>query len=885
MNAHVFTLARLCRYVSAAFFLFFIVQTAPSFAMDLNRKIDFDVPPQALASAAILFSKQADIQFLVSGQKLDGVSSKGVRGSHAVDEGLKALLEGTGFGFKVVGEKTIALTLSNSAVVTGTEVQSAQASGPADIAPNATLQQVVVTGSHIRGVDSLSPMITITAQEMIDQGYNRLDQVFEQLPMNFKGGASQESNPTSGHGGDASTNLTFASGVNLRGLGAGTTLVLLNGRRLAPTARGFVVDISSIPVSIIDRVEILTDGASAIYGSDAIGGVVNIVTKRDFTGLETGVRAARISQGKQPDLGGNVLGGFDWGSGNLLVNIDTEVDKPLLAKNRPLEANVPDPLYLLQKLDSTSIYAAVRQEVTSQLTASVDLLSSNRNYQNQAVFSFSPFSAAGWANQLATNAELKYAISPNWSATAVFQESQEKDYNALAYPAIKSFVNESLKYNTPSFDAHIDGKLLDLPGGAMRMALGLQDRQESLATQGTTQTSGSRSVQSVYGEFFVPIVGRQNALPLAQQLVLDFAVRNDSYSDFGTTTNPKVALKWAPTQDLNLRASYATSFRAPLLQELGKGDLSTMGYVYSVPSPNAPGGMATVLLLDGTNANLRPERAKSYNAGFTFKPSFLNGLSLDVSYFSIDYKDRILRLYTNGFFSNVITSASALGPLVNLSPTLAQINAALAGQATIYNYTGVPYTAADIKAIANIGYNNVGSSNVHGLDFNLRYERDLNVGHAYADFTSTLYTINDEQITPTTAQFSALNQINQPLRFRAKSNLGWRSGAWTAYGRVNYANSYNNDMDPNCAAGKGLAGPGCRISSWTTFDLGFSYTAPKSAGMAWAGGWRAAFDVANVFNRAPPFANYPAGSSLVSYDPLNANPLQRAFAVTVTKKW
>ena len=84
------------------------------------------------------------------------------------------------------------------------------------------------------------------------------------------------------NGGDGSTR------VNLRGLGSPRTLVLLNGRRVVPggTGANASVDLNVIPIEIIDRVEVLKDGASAVYGSDAIGGVVNIVTKQDFSGVE-----------------------------------------------------------------------------------------------------------------------------------------------------------------------------------------------------------------------------------------------------------------------------------------------------------------------------------------------------------------------------------------------------------------------------------------------------------------------------------------------------------------------------------------------------------------------------------------------------------------------
>jgi len=883
-------------------------------------KTRFSIPAQPASRGLDAYARQAGVQLLYPYDQVADIKTNAVDGEFSKTEALERLLTGTGLTVESIKEGTIVVRRTSAKTSskgdTPTQAQpsssnntsqdpTAGATTTSPVAPEggiqaptaaATLQPIEVTGSHIRGVDSLSPMITITSQEMIDQGYSRLDQVFDNLPQNFKGSTSQESNPVSKIGDTSSYNLTFGSGVNLRGLGAGTTLVLLNGRRLAPTSYGYFTDISSIPVSVIDRVEILTDGASAIYGSDAVGGVVNIITKKDFSGVETGFRATRISQGKQPDIGGNVLGGFNWVSGNLIINIDSENDKPLLAQNRSFAASAPGPLSLLQKMDNTSIYAAVRQDVTSQLSISADILSSNRNYWSIANFTYynpSVVSTAfGSSGQLAVNTEIKYAISPDWTAAAVYQYSQEKDTQGQLNPTMPSLDNFfTQNSNDPSVDARIDGKLFTLPGGPMQMALGVQSRQESMSSVLTSPasppafTNNSRSVQSEYGELFIPIVGRKNAVPLAQQITVDLAIRNDHYSDVGGTTNPKAAVRWMPTPDLTLRASYATSFRAPLLEELGFGRYV---YVDNVPSPTAPGGMATVLLLDGTSTSLKPETAKSYNAGFTFKPSFAKGLTVDISYFDINYKDRILRLDQNGFFTNAITNAALLGPLVNLHPTLAQVNSTLASvtAARLFNFTGAPYSPANITAIADIGYNNVGISTVHGLDANVRYERELNFGHVAADFTGTVFTTYDEQITPASTAFSTLNQAYQPLRFRAKANIGWKKGAWTAYGRVNFANSYHNDMDPGCAAGQGIAGPGCHVSSWSTFDLGVSYTTPKSTAFSWAGGWRMSFDVANIANRAPPLVNPAAGSvPPYYYDTNNANPLQRYFGISLTKKW
>ncbi len=139
--------------------------------------------------------------------------------------------------------------------------------------------------------------MVILGREALDQdGRATVADALAALPQNFGGTASETTLRT---GADPlGTNASEASGVNLRGLGADATLVLVNGRRLAGTGlRGDFADVSSIPMSAVDRVEVLLDGASALYGSDAVGGVVNIVLKTRFDGAETRLLTGGATQG------------------------------------------------------------------------------------------------------------------------------------------------------------------------------------------------------------------------------------------------------------------------------------------------------------------------------------------------------------------------------------------------------------------------------------------------------------------------------------------------------------------------------------------------------------------------------------------------------------
>jgi len=158
-----------------------------------------------------------------------------------------------------------------------------------DTSTAAPVQRVEITGSNIRRVDAEtpSPVQVITADEMKKSGYTSVADVLRNISAN---GAGQLTNANS------EAFAGGASGVALRGLSVGDTLVLIDGHRMAPypladdTERQFT-DISSIPFDAIERIEVLKDGASAVYGSDAIAGVINVILKKSVKGTTVAVEA------------------------------------------------------------------------------------------------------------------------------------------------------------------------------------------------------------------------------------------------------------------------------------------------------------------------------------------------------------------------------------------------------------------------------------------------------------------------------------------------------------------------------------------------------------------------------------------------------------------
>ena len=220
-------------------------------------------------------------------------------------------------------------------VTTGTP----EATGVAQSAngQTATAGEVVVTGSRIRqpNLTSNSPLTTVTAQEFKLQGTTDTVTLLNNLPQ-FT--AAQNSTEVNGSDG--------TSQANLRNLGPQRTLVLVNGRRLMPGDPGELVqapDLNIIPASMVDRVDVVTGGASAVYGSDAVAGVVNFIMKQNFQGVQFDVQGGFANHQQHNGVMDEALAGGIGGTGNSLpIPGDVGADGGNLLASAILGANTPD---------------------------------------------------------------------------------------------------------------------------------------------------------------------------------------------------------------------------------------------------------------------------------------------------------------------------------------------------------------------------------------------------------------------------------------------------------------------------------------------------------------------------------------------------------------
>lgn len=191
------------------------------------------------------------------------------------------------------------------------------------------LETITVTGSNIRRVDieTANPVVTIDRAQIARTGKLTVGDLIQELP-SISGAAT---NPNVNNGGG-----TGASTVSLRGLGSARTLLLLNGRRLSYS------DVNSIPANLIERIEILKDGASAIYGSDAIGGVVNFITRKEYQGLEVSADYGISDKDDGARRGATVTLGQTSDHGSIIVGLNYNKTDAVFAKNRKFSAT---PLY------------------------------------------------------------------------------------------------------------------------------------------------------------------------------------------------------------------------------------------------------------------------------------------------------------------------------------------------------------------------------------------------------------------------------------------------------------------------------------------------------------------------------------------------------------
>ncbi|SDI92994.1 TonB-dependent Receptor Plug Domain [Pseudomonas flavescens] len=287
-----------------------------------SQSLQFDVPAGSLDQVLLGISRQAGQPISFQQSLVQGRSSPAIRGALSVEQAIERALRDSDLQVRR-GERGWGIV--------GTPVSETK-EGQTQHSAETQLERVTVTGSRIARaqVEGPSPVTVISAQEIESRGYRN---VYEAL-------ATQTQNTGMTQGEDyGNTWQPAASALNLRGLGPNHTLVLINGRRVAdyPTAYGGRVNftnLANIPSSAIERIELLSSGASAVYGSDAIAGVVNIILKETTEGVEVNIRAGTTERGGGDNQRLQITGGSAWGDFEGLFSLELSRREPIWGNQR-----------------------------------------------------------------------------------------------------------------------------------------------------------------------------------------------------------------------------------------------------------------------------------------------------------------------------------------------------------------------------------------------------------------------------------------------------------------------------------------------------------------------------------------------------------------------
>ncbi len=208
-----------------------------------------------------------------------------------------------------------------TAICTAAFAQSAGPSpvaAPSDSKNDENLQEITVTGSRIKGAAPVgSAVLDISREDIVTSGTTSTSDLMQTIPQVLNFGISEDSRSTPGGAG----NINYSSGIDIHGLGPNATLTLLNGKRFVQSgSSGGLPDPNDIPTIMLERIDIVADGASAIYGSDAVAGVANLITRREFDGVEV-----RVQDGWAPQYATNnygIIAGHSWETGNATASFE-----------------------------------------------------------------------------------------------------------------------------------------------------------------------------------------------------------------------------------------------------------------------------------------------------------------------------------------------------------------------------------------------------------------------------------------------------------------------------------------------------------------------------------------------------------------------------------
>jgi iron complex outermembrane recepter protein len=898
----------------------------------------------------------------------------------------------------------VVTTLAAAPLLAQSQLAAASPDAPDASAGTPILQEVVVTGSRIRGnpdAASSNPITVVGATELQNSNSLDIENVLSKLPsVGTDGLNGAESSNFGGNGFEY---------VDLRNLGPQRTLVLVDGQRFVTSANAGAfagVDFNNIPTDFVDHIEVLRDGASPIYGSDAVAGVINIITKQHFDGVEVNGQIGSTDKWDKQTYSASATMGADFERGNIIFNFGYNRSDPIMQDNRAFARNqivngkptgtsafYANGIYTGTSADGTPYSLEgdghggfFNAPATYDTTKIPNLFSGQvrKTFNTAGHYELNPGSAdfpvqlvgqlmftqreslgianpdpqvftanitpgAGAAGNIqglpgpltpddtgGTTATIPFRSSVignreyitdvttyravaglqgtvfgkwDWEAKLIHGESngQAHTQNLVDQPNLAAFTGDinnlsaadltQLRDNTTDilnttqdiYEAQVSGSIVPLPAGDLKFALGGDVRREFLedtpdfanatarTDQGGTPTRGGYNLKEAFLEVNVPIL---KDAPFAKELSVDGAGRYSHYSNFGTALTWKGTVNWAPTEDVRIRSTLSTSFRAPTPQELflansitfngvtdpcdaaAAGSLlnSTTGAKHTTvlanctatltaagvnPAAFAPsvGGSQQIEGISGGNPNLTPEKTHDFTIGGVLTPRWVPNLQMTIDYWRIHLSNQIIQLPD---------------PQTALNLCYASANLSDPSCATIGPRVAVPTsnqpTAGGISTQSLISLNS-GTISTDGVDVGLDYSFALNdavpmEGKITVSDTATRtlsFLAADQsgainsflgKIQSTSATFTSANPL-----WQNRLTVGWNNDLFSFSWSARFIQGVKRYTDPNAPGPDcGVAGD-CLPTVWYS-DINASYNWNKRVTVV-AG-------VDNLFDKQPP---------------------------------
>jgi len=966
-------------------------------AADLNARYRLNVPAQSVFDALKEFAAQTKLQVVYYSEVGQGVSSPGAVGFLEANDALEQLLGGTGLTYQFLNDHTIAIRRTSADAAPAAAPRKNEGTSPRvesdspvpstsrggmwsrlrlaqadEVEPRDTssrsssdapvpLDEVMITGSRLsRGPapEGAVPVRAYNREVMERSGQTTVADFLNTLP--------EVSVGTPENGGVFSGQTT----VQLRGLPQGTTLTLLNGRRLenggGTAFYGGYFDLNNIPAVALERIEIVPQGSSAVYGSDALAGVVNFILKKDFEGLQAtahygaasgvnekaidfawghhnerasfsligtyytrtelegrerevassdafGLLTDRCSPGNVYSTDGSALAGLSSSSASIATGVQ---GVPTLGDfNAGATRNCRQYGHdnLIPPTDRMSLLASGSLHITDDIEAFTEIMYSHStqetvlNYRSlnkvlvPASNAFNPFGEAVQVSYSLATPYTQYRYESavdfsrplvgvrgkffsDWSWEVTAWDSRDEDRyvqaanllnsaalaSALASsdPATALNVFSDQAPGSPELlqtiyspehlravgDARVasaiaHGSLFDLPTGPVDLAIGAEYTQNKLNWRSPTDVSSTfaydRQVRSAFAEARVPIVANRSNPRAGERLAVSAAVRYDDYSDFGSNVTPQYAVEFRPIDALLVRASYAEAFRAPGLVQLYAPSRTYDGLCCVNDTLNG-GASVTYTGVYGGNSALKPETGSSKSFGLVWSPEAVAGLQTSLTYWEIGQQNRA----SQGISPQTFVDHPELFP------------GRVTRDAVTNQITSIDGT-----------YLNFGDLDVSGIDFDVTYQLDTQVGRFSPAISIANMQKYDAAVTPGAPETDRLSKADIDAwapRWKGTASLAWSHGSYSATALGRYVSEYLDYQTPDPTD--------ARLGNFWLFDLSAKYRFASDRISYLSGGF-VQLSVVNLFDSLPKPSWFNYGSQ--GYDSTQYDIRGRFISLTI----